>query len=510
MATTKQQAVTVLLVDDHPLMRKGLRTLLESEAGISVIGEASDGAKALDQVKALLPEVVVMDISMPNLNGIEATRSILAQAPDTRIVALSIHSEKHFVDGMLQAGAMGYVLKDSVPEELVRAIHAVLRGEAFLSAEILREIVAGYHKSDDKTELAQTADNADVRDVSILQTKLHRPAIPPDLVPRTRLLERLEAGRIQPLTLVVAPAGYGKSVLISSWLAHCDWPAAWISLDRDDNDLRQFLLYFVAAVQSVYPHACEEIQDLARTPQLPTLPTLVSTLSNELDALDQPFILAIDDYHLIDVQSPVNQLLQVLLEHPPIPLHLVIMTRRDPALSLTALRGRGQVNELRMQDLRFNATEVRAMLQGATEFIASNDALAILERELEGWAVGLRLVLLAVRQNKDPEGLLKHLHGGLAQTQAYIIQEVITGLQQPLRNWLLKSAILDRFCALLCDAVCIEEGAIEASGFDGSAFVNAVLDGNLFVIPLDTQGEWFRFHHLFQEFLRRQLTQYLA
>ena len=186
MATTKQQAAMVLLVDDHPLVRKGLRTLLESEANLAVVGEASDGAKAIDQVKALSPDVIVMDISMPNLNGIEATRSILAQAPDTRIVALSIHSEKRFVDDMLQAGAMGYVLKDSVPEELVRAIHAVLRGEAFLSAAVLGAVVAGYRKSDDETVQSQTVDSVDATAEPILQTKLHRPAIPPDLVPRTR------------------------------------------------------------------------------------------------------------------------------------------------------------------------------------------------------------------------------------------------------------------------------------------------------------------------------------
>ena len=403
MSKPEHRVATVLLVDDHPLMRKGLRTLLVSETDLTIIGEASDGANALEQVKTLSPDVVVMDISMPNLNGIEATRRILVDAPDTRIIALSIHSEKRFVDDMLQAGAMGYVLKDSVPEELVRAIHAVLRGEAFLSAAVLGAVITGYRKSDDETVLAQTADNVDASDVSILQTKLHRPAIPPDLVPRARLLQRLDYGRVQPLTLVAAPAGYGKSVLISSWLAHCDWASAWFSLDKDDSDLRQFLSYFAAAVQSVFPHACQEIQDLARTSQLPTLPTLVSSISNELEALDQPFILVIDDYHLVDVQSPVNQLLQLLLEHPPIPLHLVIITRRDPALSLVALRAGGQVNEMRMHDLRFDTAEARAMLEGATEFTASNDAIAILDRELEGWAVGLRLVSLAVRQSKDPE-----------------------------------------------------------------------------------------------------------
>lgn len=508
MPLTRSQAVTVLLVDDHPLMRKGLRTLLESEDDLTVVGEASNGEEAIEQVRALSPNIVVMDITMPDMNGIEATRRIMADVPDTRVIALSIHSEKRFVEDMLKAGATGYVLKDSVPEELIQAIHTVLHGEAFLSAPILGTVVAGYHESE--AALLQTADNEVATALPILQTKLHRPAIPPDLVSRPQLLERLDSGRVQPLTLVAAPSGYGKSVLISSWLALCDWQSAWLSLDKDDNDLRQFLSYFVAAVQSIYPHACEDIQYLARTPQLPTLSTLVSRLSNELDAIDQPFILAIDDYQMIDVQSPVNELLQLLLEHPPIPLHLVMITRRDPALSLTALRARGQLNEVRMHDLRFDTAEVRAMLESTTQFIASNDVLEIMDRQLEGWAVGLRLVSMAMQQSKDPEGLIKHLHGSAQQTLEYIIQEVIAGLQLPLRDWLLKSAILDRFCASLCDAVCMEEGGIEVSGFDGSEFVKAVLGGNLFIIPLDAPGEWFRFHHLFQDYLQRQLSRQLA
>jgi DNA-binding NarL/FixJ family response regulator len=264
MPTTEQHTTTVLLVDDHPLMRRGLRTLLESEANIAVVGETGDGQEAIDQVKTLAPDVVIMDISMPNINGIEATRRILAEVPETRIIALSIHAEKRFVDEMLRAGARAYLLKDSVPEELVRAIHSVMRGESFLSAPILGTVVSGYREPTDEAPDDSAAAE------SILQTKLHRPSSPADLVPRTRVLERLEAGRVRPLTLVSAPAGYGKSLLISSWLETCSaWPCAWFSLDEDDSNLRQFLSYFVAAVQSAFPQACEQTQDLVSAAQLP-------------------------------------------------------------------------------------------------------------------------------------------------------------------------------------------------------------------------------------------------
>ena len=254
-STPGRHAATVLLVDDHPQMHKRLRTLLQGDAGLTVVGEASDGVEAMEQVRALSPDVVVMGLTMPNLDGIETTRRILAEAPDTRVVALSVHAEKRFVDDMLKAGASACVLKDSAAEELVQAVHAVLRGEAFLSGPILATVVSGYRKSMDDPALAFEEDTV-VSVEHILQTKLHHPALPVDLVPHTKLIARLEAERARPLTLVSASAGYGKSVLVSSWLEQCDWPGAWLSLDEDDSDLRQFLVYFVAAVRS----PCRECQ----------------------------------------------------------------------------------------------------------------------------------------------------------------------------------------------------------------------------------------------------------
>ena len=498
--------IKVLLVDDHAIMRKGLVMLLSEEADITIVGEAEDGEQAIERVRTLQPDVVVMDISMPKLNGIEATRQIVSESPGTRVIALSIQSSRRFVDDMLKAGAAGYLLKESVPEELIQSIRAVMQDEKFLSSAITGTVLSAYLEQISE----DSAENESATDVAILKSKLYPPTITADIIPRPKLMERLEAGRTRPLTLVSAPAGYGKSTLINNWLEQTDWASVWISLDTDDGDLRQFLSYFLCAVQTVFPDNCKKTMKLIKAPQLPPLSALVSSLTNELEELDQPLILVLDDYQRIDVHSAVNELLQTLLQYPPIPLHLVITTRRDPALSLVTLRSKAQVNEIRMQELRFDPMEVQALLESTAGITVSNDALNNLDKELEGWAVGLRLASLVVSQSKDPEGFLKHLHGGLQHTQEYMVQEVIAGLPQILRDWLLKTAILDRFCAPLCDAICQQEAAIETLDFDGNKFIKAVLHDNLFVIQLGSKSEWMRYHHLFQELLLRELSKLLV
>jgi len=476
-------------------MRKGLRALLESESGFTVIGEAGDGAEALEQVRALAPSVVVMDVSMPGMTGMEATARILAESPGTRVVTLSMHGEKTFVDDMLKAGAAAYVLKDSAPEDLVRAIRAALRGECFLSPPILGTVVSGYRESVQGTGSVPPF---------ILQTKLHRPTLPVDLVPRTKVLERLEEGRALPLTLVSAPAGYGKSLSIASWLDSNSCPSAWLALDHDDGDVGQFVTYVVAAVRRLFPDACEESLSLTKAAGRPPVSTVAATLSHELDGLDQRMILVLDDYHNIQTDSAVNELLQQLLTRPPGRLHLVVVTRRDPPIPLSLLRSRGQVNEIRMRDLRFDGDEARALLDASVGFPLTDDALAHVEQELEGWVAGLRLVALSVRKDRDPNAVFERLRGGVQHAQQYLIQEVVGAQPPKVRSWLLKSGILDRFCGPLCAAVCAEAGDAGTIP-DRETFVKTLGDENLFVIPLDTEGEWFRYHQLFQELLAAEL-----
>jgi LuxR family maltose regulon positive regulatory protein len=339
----------------------------------------------------------------------------------------------------------------------------------------------------------------------ILQAKLRRPALSVDLVPRTTLLKRLEEERNLPLTLVSAPAGYGKSTSIASWLEGYEWPVAWLSLDEGDNDLRQFVLYVTTAVRRRFPHSCQASLRLATAPDLPSAATLAATLSNELDGLGRPVVLVLDDYHHIETGSPVNELLRRVLTRPPAPLHLVLMTRRDPAVPLHLLRSRGQVSEIRMRDLRFDGPETRALLEGSVGLPVSDEALACMEQELEGWVAGLRLVALALPKDQDPNAVLVRLRGKLQHAHEYLIQEVVAQQLPGVRDWLLKSAVLGRFCGPLCAAVCAEGNDHETPPLDGDRFVRTLSEENLFVIPLDVQGEWFRYHQLFRDLLKAEL-----
>jgi len=340
---------------------------------------------------------------------------------------------------------------------------------------------------------------------SVLRTKLHRPPLPVDLVEREEIVELLDRERARPLTLVSAPAGYGKSVLVASWLEHCDWVSTWLSLDVDDSDLRIFLTYVVFAMREIVPGVCEQSLALTKAADLPPLDTVAAVLGNELDAIDEPFVLVLDDYHRIDAASPVHELIEKLLAHPPIPLHMILVSRLDPPLSLVRQRALGQLTDVRVLDLRLSASETRSLLQNNLNCDASNAAVANLDRQLEGWAVGLKLVALALRNSSDPEDLLLRFRGGTHEMQSYLVGEVLATLPENVRDCLTKAALLDRFCASLCDAVCGTSDEENSEYLKGKEFLQSVYSANLFLIPLDGRGEWFRFHHLFQELLQREL-----
>jgi LuxR family maltose regulon positive regulatory protein len=486
-------------------VRERLVTLLNEEADVTVIADVADGKQAIEQVVSLNPDVVVMDISMPCINGIDATRSILALAPGTQIIALSIHAKKKFVDDMLKAGVVAYIVKENVLAELMLAVRSVMQGNMYLCSTVTGIVVSSYVEQ----MPAEPAEGSEIIDMDILKSKLYPPTITQDFMPRMNLLQWFDVERTRPLILVSAPAGYGKSALIGSWLHASDWSAGWISLDENESDLRQFLIYFVAAVRSLFPWSCNVSQGLAVTGELPPLAKLTTILTNELDAIEQPFILVLDNYERINVESDVNILLDQLLSHPHMPLHLVIISRRDPPLSLMKLRADGQSVEVRMQDLRFSQDETLSLLQSVAGFTPSEDALINLEQELEGWPAGIRLVSLSVRQNEDAEELIKHLHGGLQQTQEYLLHEVFNSVSPALRNCLLKCAILDRFNASLCDALCMKE-CTEVSELDGDRFIQTLRESNLFIISLDSQGEWYRYHHLFKLLLEQELSHLVA
>ena len=341
----------------------------------------------------------------------------------------------------------------------------------------------------------------------LIRTKLHRPSVPPDVVGRDRLFERMERAGDVPLTLVSAPAGYGKSVLVAQWAENCRHRVAWVSLDPDESNLQLFLEYLVAAIHTVAEGACRTTEDLLDAPELPTLQALAGQLINELEAFDQPLVIVLDDYHRIASSSPVHDLIDRLLEHPPRSFRLVLITRRDPPLNLVSLLAGNQITEVRLEDLKFSSPEATEFLASSAGLAISENALANVQEQVEGWAAGLRLVTLALRHATDPESLLQGLSGGLPQTRAYLLREALGGLSPDARTCLLKSSILDRFCPRLLDAVNSPDEALAPGGLTGLDFVDLIQAKNLFAISLDTRGEWFRFHHLFQDLLQRQLRE---
>ena len=320
----------------------------------------------------------------------------------------------------------------------------------------------------------------------IIRTKLHRPPVSRDHLHRDHLLDRLNQHQHRPLALVSAPAGYGKSTLVSCWLEACDVPSAWVSLDEDDNDLGLFLSYFVSAIQRIFPATCGATLSMLKVAHLPPVSVLARSLINELDQIEKEFILVLDDYHLIRDKS-VHGLVTKLLEHPSAFMHLVLIGRRDPPLPLTALRAKGQMVEIRTQDLRFSLDETVTFLQQMTGAPIDNAAAAILEKKTEGWVTGLRLAALSLNHRKDIKGILTGLPVENRYVMDYVVTEILSQHPPAVQEYLLKISVLSRFCAPLCDAVCHSDAESGGSGLDGREFLELLENANLFVIPLDDE-----------------------
>ncbi len=490
---------TILLVDDHPVFRQGLRLLLEKEKDLKVVGEAGDGLEAIDRLRELSPDIVVMDISMPNLDGIEATKKILEESPDTRVVALSVHSGKRFVRDMLQAGASGYILKESVPEEMIQGIRTVLGGEVYLSTAISVIVVSEFRKL-----LSRVGPEEDTSPEPILRTKLHTPPVSADIIPRARLIELLEKGRQRPMTLISAPAGYGKSVLASQWLETCGRPGVWLSLDENDSDLRQFLIYLLEAVQEAFSSVELQTRTLLQAANLPPVKVLAHNLLNDLEQVKEPFILLLDDYHCIR-EDAVHDLLTELLRYPSPMLHLAVVTRRDPPLPISPMRAGGQLTEITIEHLRFNLSETKAFFERLLNVSPAENTLAILEQKMEGWGAGLRLAALSMGRKGERDFILKDLGEGAPLVHGYLMQEVLSQVPPIYASFLVETSILDRFCAPLCDAVYLSKGQPVEHETGGQEFIEWLKTTHLFVVPLDETHTWFRYHHLFQQLLQNQL-----
>jgi LuxR family maltose regulon positive regulatory protein len=336
----------------------------------------------------------------------------------------------------------------------------------------------------------------------LLATKLYIPPPRHGLVPRPRLIERLNEGLAGgcKLTLVSASAGFGKTTLVSEWIATCGRPVAWVSLDEGDNDPVRFFSYLIAALQTIQAGISEGLLAALQFPQPPQTEAILTALLNEISLIPYHFLLVLDDYHSIDSLA-VDQVLVFLVEHQPPQMHLVIATREDPSLPLARLRARGQCTELRTADLRFTPAEAADFLNLVMGLALSAEDIAALETRTEGWIAGLQLAALSMQGHKDVTGFIKSFTGSHHFVLDYLVEEVLGQQSEIVQTFLLRTSILDRMCAPLCDAVLLDPSA------PGQETLEYLEHANLFIIPLDNERRWYRYHHLFAELLRQRLQQ---
>lgn len=329
----------------------------------------------------------------------------------------------------------------------------------------------------------------------LLATRFFAPRLRADAVARPRLLKRLLVGLDGRLTLVAAPAGFGKSTLLAALVAASPRPVAWLSVAAEDQQPLHFLRYLVAALQRLCPHHLTLTSQLLQLPDPPTLERVLLQLLNELAALNESLVLVLDDYHLSDSRA-VDNLLQQLLEQLPPTLTLVLATREDPDLPLARWRARGELIEIRARDLRFDQDECQAFLQQTMQLGLSSEAVAALEARTEGWIAGLQLAALSLQQQADPAAFIAGFTGSHRFVLDYLLDEVLHGLAPAVREFLLLTAHLPRFCAGLCEAVTGQQ--------DAAACLQWLEQNHLFLIALDDQRCWYRYHHLFADVLQAQ------
>ena len=342
---------------------------------------------------------------------------------------------------------------------------------------------------------APSGGGGDLRDL-LLATKLRPPRPRPDWIPRPRLLQRLRAATVRELVVVCAPAGFGKSSLLAEWVRTERRPAAWLSLDDGDNDPVRFWRHVVAALSGVRPGLVERTAPLIGRPG--GLGPAVTEVANVLADGTDEVVLVLDDYHLVTAVA-VHRSMQLLVDHLPQCLRLVVAGRSDPSLPLARLRARGQLTELRAADLRFTSAEVAELLRIAVRPDLSEHIVTALVERTEGWVAGVQLAALSLQGRADSAGFVEEFTGSHRFVLDYLTEEVLDRQPPHLRRFLLETSVLDRLSGPLCDAV--------TGGGDSQQLLEAVEAANLFLLPLDDSRRWWRYHHLFADLLRVRLQQ---
>jgi len=332
---------------------------------------------------------------------------------------------------------------------------------------------------------------------TLLATRLHIPHPRLDLVPRPRLTHRLNEGATRKLTLITAPAGFGKTTLLSEWITQCRLAMAWLSLHPGDNHPLRFFSYLIAALEPLQPGIDEQVYPLLHTAQPPLSEPVLTTLLNALAALPYDFALVLDDYHFI-TDPQIHQGMSFFLEHLPLQMHLMIASRVELPIPLARLRGQGQLTELRAQDLCFTSGEV-ALFNQVMNLGLSPEDLAIVETRIEGWIAGLQLVALSMQGHGDMHAFIKAFSGSNRYILDYLSEEVFARQPEHVQTFLLHTSMLDQFTGSLCDAI--------TGRSDGQRILEMLEQAGLFIVPLDDERHWYRYHHLFADILYRHLCQ---
>ncbi len=332
----------------------------------------------------------------------------------------------------------------------------------------------------------------------ILTTKLHKPPPRSGLVQRLHLIDRLNEGVSRKLVLISAPAGFGKTTIMSIWVEGIGSPVAWLSLDSEDNDLTRFLRYIVSALQTINPDIGQTTITMLHSVQKTPPETVLKVLINELASIQDDFYLILDDYHVINDQE-VHTALAYLIDHSPLKMHLVIASRSDPPLPLSRMRARGQLIEMRQANLRFTPEEAAIFLKQNTGFDLTAEQVSELESRTEGWIAGLQLAALSMQGRSDLSAFIQAFSGSHRFVIDYLAEEVFSKLPETMRQFLVETSILDRFTAGLCNEV--------VSRNDSAMILRELEENNLFLIPLDDQRQWYRYHQLFQDYLLAELDE---
>ena len=332
---------------------------------------------------------------------------------------------------------------------------------------------------------------------SLLTTKLYIPRQRKSYVNRPQLVEKLQAGLTRKLTLVSAPAGFGKSSLLSACAIQCDRPVAWVALDRRDNDPVRFWAYFFTALQTIRPDLGEGVVERwHRSP--PPFERILTDLINELAQIAEPTILVLDDFHVINAE-PVHDGLIFLLTHLPPSLHLIVSSRADPPWPLARWRVRREINEIRAQDLRFSLAETAVFLNNVMGLNLSQTDVAVLDERTEGWIAGLQMAAMSLQNQDDPAAFIRNFSASNRFVLDYLVEEVFDQQPAAIQEFLLQTSVLERMSAPLCTAVTGRD--------DSQAILTQLAQSNLFLVPLDDERRWYRYHHLFAEVLSHRLQQ---